>query len=203
MRILSCRNGKQRDPTCFSFPANICLQMIKMEIAKLSNRIRIVSNHKKVECCPEHHLTFYAGYAEVVSETLKKPLFQRFLDWVIKREDIAKKDVTDIQVRLFPFQKENGKYVAGRCNNQGVIRIFPKKRSFLQKKMQKHNKQKIHSYLKSRAMATLIHEILHVKYEGDERKVRQLTRKYFGIFARCKNPEVQNMFSAQKMLFAV
>jgi len=31
-------------------------------------------------------------------------------------------------------------------------------------------------------MATLIHELLHVKYLGDEDKVRELTRKYFDFF---------------------
>jgi hypothetical protein len=176
---------------------------MKMSKMKLSSKIRVVSNPKKVESCPEKGLHFYTNYASVVSETLRKPLFQRFLDWILKREKIEKNAVRDIQVRVFPFQKENGKSVAGRCNNEGVILIFPKKRSFLQKKMQDHKKEKVRFYLKSRAMAALIHELLHVKYDSNESKVRQLTKKYFSIFIRHQNTNTQKANSIQKILFAV
>jgi len=149
-------------------------------------------------------LQFYTDYASAVSETLRKPLFQKFLHWIIKCENIEKRDVTDIQVRVFPFQKENGNSLAGRCNcDDGVILIFPKKRSFLKKKLKNHKKGKIRFYLKNRAKAALIHELLHIKYEGNESKVRQLTKKYFGIFIRHQNPDVQKSNSIQKMLFAV
>jgi hypothetical protein len=174
-----------------------------MKMSKLSNKIRVVSNPKKVESCPEKGLQFYNTYASVVSETLQKPMFQRFIDWILKREEIEKSAVKDIQVRVFPFQNENGKSVAGRCNTEGVILIFPKKRSFLRKKMQDHKKEKVRFYLKSRAMAALIHEILHVKYESDEGEVRKLTKKYFGIFIRHQNTSTQRVRNIQKMLFSV
>jgi hypothetical protein len=174
-----------------------------MDKAKLSNRIRVVSNPKKVEDCPEKRLQFYTNYASAVSETLRTPLFQKFLDLILKRERIEKKAVKDIQVRVFPFKKENGKSLAGRCTDKGVIFIFPKRRSFLQKKMQDHKKEKVRFYLKSRAMATLIHELLHLKYEDNESKVRQLTKKYFSTFIRHQNTKTQNTYCIQKMLFAV
>ena len=175
-----------------------------MEKAKFSNKIRVVSNPKKVENCPEKKLQFYKDYASAISETLRKPLFQKFLHWIIKCENIEKRDVTDIQVRVFPFQKENGNSLAGRCHSDnGVILIFPKKRSFLKKKLKNNKKEKIRFYLKNRAKAALIHELLHIKYEGNESKVRQLTKKYFGIFIRHQNPDVQQVNSIQKMLFAV
>ena len=174
-----------------------------MDKPKLSSKIRVVSNPKKIEGCPEKRLGFYTGYAAVVSETLRKPLFQKFLDWIIKKEKIEKRAVKDIQVRVFPFQKENGKFLAGRCNNEGVILIFPKRRSFLQKKMQDHKKEKVRFYLKSRAMAALIHELLHLKYESNESKVRQLTKKYFSIFIRHQNMNTESVNSIQNMLFAV
>lgn len=174
-----------------------------MDKPKMSSKIRVVSNPKKVEDCPKKRLQFYTNYASAVSETLRKPLFQKFLDWIIRREKIEKRAVKDIQVRVFPFQKENGKSLAGRCTDKGVILIFPKKLSFLQKKMQYHKKEKIRFYLKSRAMAALIHELLHLKYEDNESKVRQLTKKYFSIFFRHQNMNTQNMYSIQKMLFTV
>ena len=171
-------------------------------MSKLLSKIRVVSNPKKVESCPEKRLYFYTKYASVVSETLRKPMFQRFLDWILKRESIEKNAVKDIQVRVFPFQKESGKSVTGRCNNEGVILIFPKKRTFLQKKMQDHKKEKVSFYLKSRAMAALIHELLHVKYESNESKVRRLTKKYFSIFIRHQNMNTQKAHKIQKILFA-
>jgi len=174
-----------------------------MDKSKLSNKIRVVSNPKKLENCTEKRLQFYTNYASAISETLRKPLFQKFLQWIIKRENIEKRAVKDIQVMVFPFQKENGKSLAGRCNSDdGVILIFPKRRSFFQKKLQNHKKEKVRFYLKSRAMAALIHELLHMKYEGNESEVRQLTKKYFGIFIRHQNSDAQNVYNVQKMLFA-
>ena len=174
-----------------------------MDKPKLSNKIRVVSNPRKLEYCPEKRLQFYTDYAFAVSDTLRMPLFQKFLRWIIKREKIEKMAVKDIQVMVFPFEKENGRSLAGRCNtDDGVILIFPKRRSFLRKKLQNHKKENVRFYLKSRAMAALIHELLHMKYEGNEGKVRHLTRKYFGIFMRHQNPDAQNVQAVQKFLFA-
>jgi hypothetical protein len=188
----------------FSFPQkSVAYVRMKMDKPKLSNKIRVVSNPRKLENCPEKQLQFYTDYASAVSDTLRKPLFQKFLHWLMKREKIEKMAVNDIQVRVFPFKNENGRSLAGRCNSDGgVILIFPKRRSFLRKKLQNHKKEKIRFYLKSRAMAALIHELLHMKYEGNENKVRQLTEKYFGIFIRHQNPNAQNVHAIQKILFA-
>lgn len=175
-----------------------------MENSKLSNKIRVVVNCKKLERCEQKHLQFYRGYASTVSKTLRKPSFQRFLDWIIKLEKIEKADVTDIQVRVFPFEKENGNPVAGRCNsNAGVILLFPKRRSFLKKKLQNNQKENVHFYLKSRAMAAMIHELLHMKYKSNEGKVRQLTKKYFGIFSWHQNFDSKSANASQRLLLAL
>lgn len=173
-----------------------------MDKPHLSNKIRVVSNRKKAANCTEKRLGFYAGYATTVSQTLRKPLFQRFLHWILKREEIEKRDVKDIQIRVFPFQKENGKFLAGRCNVDGVIRVFPKRWAFIQEKLRNHKKENIKTYVRRRAMATLIHEILHVKYGGDEGKVRHLTEKYFKIFMHHQNQDVLSTQNIQKMFFA-
>ena len=172
-----------------------------MDKPKLSNKIRVVSNPGKLENCPEKRLQFYTDYASAVSDTLRMPLFQKFLRWIMKREKIEKMAVKDIQVMVFPFEKENGRSLAGRCNtDDGVILIFPKRRSFLRKKLQNHKKENVRFYLKSRAMAAMIHELLHMKYEGNEGKVRHLTQKYLGIFMRHQNHDAQNVQAAQKFL---
>ena len=169
----------------------VVLASVKMIPLELSNKIRVVADSKKIENVSEHELKFYANYASAVSDTLKKPLFQKFLHWIIKKEEIEKKFVKDIQVRVFPFQKENGNSLAGRCNStDGVILIFPKKHSYVEKKLENHKKRKVRFYLKNRAMAALIHELLHVKYEGNENKVRKLTEKYFHLFNNRHKPDV-------------
>jgi hypothetical protein len=176
--------------------------MMKMNTSKFTNKIRVVSNNKRLEECPENRLHFYSYYASTVTETLKKPLFQKFLQWIMNRENIEKKSVNDIQVRLFPSKKKNGKSLAGRCNSDdGIIIIFPKRQSFLQKKMQKYKKEKVSFYLKSRAMASLIHELLHIKYKSDEGKVQHLTKKYFSTFVKCQNHNAQKVDTVQNMLF--
>ena len=175
-----------------------------MENSKLSNKIRVVVNRKKLERCEPKHLQFYRGYASAVSQTLRKPLFQKFLDWIIKLEKIEKADVTDIQVRVFPFVKENGNPVAGRCNSTaGVILLFPKRRSFLKKKLKNRQKENVHYYLKSRAMAAMIHELLHIKYKSNEEKVRHLTKKYFGIFAWHQNFDSESANAYQRLMLAL
>lgn len=174
-----------------------------MNTRRLSNKIRVVLNCKKATSCPEKPLRFYKKYASIVSATLRKPLFQRFLIWMIRRENIEKNSVKDIQVRVFPFQKENGKALAGRCNREGVILLFPKRRRFLQKKIGGHGKETLWFYIKNRARAALIHELLHVKYEGNERRVRQLTKKYFGMFVYHRNISNQTMIGLQKSLFTL
>jgi hypothetical protein len=172
-----------------------------MDKYRLANKIRVVSNHKKAASCPEKRLRFYTKYASVVSATLRKPMFQRFLNWMIRRENIEKKSVKDIQIRVFPFQKENGKALAGRCNREGVILLFPKRRGFLQKKVEDHGKDNVWFYIRSRARAALIHELLHVKYEGKESQVRQLTKKYFDTFIRHLNIQTKVTPRLQKSSF--
>jgi len=78
--------------------------------------------------------------------------------------------VKDIQIRVFLFQKENGKSVAEKRNNSGVILIFPKKRGFFHKKIQDNKKEKVRFYLKTRAKTAMIHELLDIKYDSNECK---------------------------------
>lgn len=172
-----------------------------MEKIKLENKIRVVKNQKKFDSSTKNHRLFYTKYAFIVSRTLRKPIFQNFLKWLINKEQIEKKLVKDIQIRVFPFIKRNGKSIAGRCTSSGIIRIFPKRKRFLRKKLQNHKKEKVKSYIKSRAMAGLIHEILHIKYEGNEHEVRKLTKRYFNIFIRNQNSNPNKVNNLQKMLF--
>jgi len=131
---------------------------------------------------PEKHAEFYFKYAKVVAETLRWPSFQSFLDWVIKKENINKNGVKDIRVIVFPSKNEKGKRLAGRCSKRGQISIYPKGIKAILRLLVKNKKEKLGFYLKKRAMSTLIHELLHIKYLDDEERVRELTKNYFDVF---------------------
>lgn len=167
----------------------------------LLSKMRISVRPKKLVKFSKTRVSFYMKYACVVFNTLRKPLFQTFLHWMLKRENIEEHMVTNVQVMVFPFQKENGKGLAGRCNSKGEILIYPKRLEFCRKLKQKCGKEKVYSYIKNRAKAALIHELLHAKYSTDEEKVRELTKKYFNILTQHRNTQNSSANNILKMLF--
>lgn len=163
---------------------------------KLAGKIRKVVHPQKAAKSSKN-LRFYTKYAAFVLKVLRKPRFQKFLKWIVRKEKIEENMVEEVQVRFFPFQKKNGNGLAGRYKSKGRIFIFPKRFESCQELMQEHGKEKTLSYIENRAQATLIHEFLHAKYAGDEEKVRKLTKKYFNIFS--ENSE--NADELSQMLF--
>lgn len=158
----------------------------------LLDKIKIRNAPNKAMQYPKKR-SFYEGYALFVKNTLRKPLFQRFLRWLLTKENIDKNLIEEVQIRVFPFQKKNGNNLAGRWNQHGNISIFPKSHEYYRKLVAKHGNEFAHSYVKCRARATLIHEILHAKYSSDEKKVRRLTKRYFTLYA--KNPKTEDFKS--------
>ncbi len=167
-----------------------------MQELKLSSKIRKTFHSQKAAEFSEN-FRFYKKYASFVLEALKTPRFQKFLKWIIKREEIEEDVVEDVQVKVFPFKKENGNGLAGRYKSKGLILIYPKRFKFCQGLAQEIGKEKTFSYIKNRARATLIHELLHVKYASNEKKVRKLTKKYFNIFAE----KSESAYDISKILF--
>lgn len=163
--------------------------------------MRITIRSRKFVRFSQKRTRFYTKYATVILETLRNPLFQKFLDWMLKRESIEESMIANVQVRMFPFRKKNGKGLAGRCNSRGEILIYPKRLGFCRKLIRKCGKENVYFYIKSRAKAALIHELLHLKYLDNEDKVRELTRKYFNIFIQHQNTQNSNAYNVLKMLF--
>jgi hypothetical protein len=158
-----------------------------MQKQNLPSKIRVTVLPQRFEGFSERQAKFYMKYATVAFKTLTNPLFQRFIDWMMLRENIDEHTVTNVQIRAFPFRKENGNGLAGSFNKKGEILIYPKRLEFCRKLMRELEKESVYFYIKVRAMATLIHELLHIKYSHDEENVRRLTRKYLNIFTRHKN----------------
>ena len=163
--------------------------------------MRITARSKKRGESSENHVSFYAKYAFVVLNTLRKPLFRKFLNWMLRKERIKEHKVKDVQIRMFPFIKENGNGLAGKCNSKGEIRLYPKRLDFCRKQMQESGKKNLDFYIKSRAKATLIHELLHLKYVSDEEKVRELTEKYFNTFIKHQRIQDLDAHNITEMIF--
>jgi len=157
----------------------------RLSLEALSDRIAITVHPRKLEKFSQEHAGFYVKYASVVLRTLKRPLFQKFLRWMLRKENIETQTIRKVEVRVLPFRRRNGNGLAGNCNTYiGKIRIYPRTLKFCQRLIQDFGKDGFVSYVRIRARAALIHELLHLKYEKDERKVRELTKRYFSIFAR-------------------
>jgi len=58
----------------------------EMQKLKLTSKIRMVVHPQKLVRFSKKHLWLYTKYAAVVFKTLRKPLFQKFLNWMTKRK---------------------------------------------------------------------------------------------------------------------
>ena len=141
-------------------------------------------------------LVFYKKYSDYTLKSINKNKFQRFIKYVLKKEKIPENKINQINIRTFPFRNQKGQWVIGKCSHKGEIKIFPKNRILCLKIASKFGKETLFSYIKNRGMAALIHELLHIKYEKNEQKVRKLTKKYFKKYNEDSIP-----YSADRFLF--
>jgi hypothetical protein len=131
----------------------------------------------------EKAIHYYARYALRVLATLRDPFFRKFIYRLLNREKIVINRIHDIQIKTFPQRNEkNGKKLIGKCNTNGIISIYPKELKFMQQLRKTKEQDNVTFYITSRARATLMHELLHLKYFDRERTVRALTERYFTAF---------------------
>ncbi len=128
---------------------------------------------------------FYSKYSRFTLKALKRNNFQDFLDSMLELEGIDENNVHSVEVGFYPLRKKAGVGIAGKCNPlTGKICIYPKTRNFCNAFRAKYGKNLLIIYVGNRARASLIHELLHVKYTSDEQKVRALTKTYFSRYLR-------------------
>ena len=170
----------------------------------LSSKIKITVGPGKPERFSQRHVGFYMNYSSFVFRALRRPSFQKFLQWMLRRERIEAQMVGAVDVKVFPLRRKNGKGLAGNCDiAQGKIRIYPKTMKFCREFTQKFGKSTLLMYAGSRARAALIHELLHLKYATDEKRVRELAKEYFFAFTRIKPSKTSQPLSIFEMVFRV
>jgi hypothetical protein len=168
----------------------------------LSSKIRITADPEKTEISSQKHVGFYIHYSSFVLKSIQKHSFQKFLEKMLRKENIQEHNVTEVHVRVFPLRSENGKALAGNCNpTRGKIQIYPKTMTFCRAFKQKFGKNTLLAYVGSRARAALIHELLHLKYATDEKRVRELAKKYFFAFTQKTLSRNRLSFFSYTMIF--
>jgi len=168
----------------------------------LSSKMRINADHEKLENVSQSHIKFYLKYSSFVFRALKKPSFQKFLNWMLKKEKIEAQTVRVVHVKVLPLRRKNGKGIAGKCDTaRGRIQIYPKTMKFCQVFKQKFGRNSLLVYAGNRARAALIHELLHLKYSADEKTVRELAQNYFFIFTQKQPAQSSKALSIYKMIF--
>jgi hypothetical protein len=168
----------------------------------LSSKMRISVDHEKLGVFSQSHVKFYLKYSSFVFRALKRPSFQNFLHWMLKKERIEEQAVKTVHVKVLPFRRKNGKCLAGTCNTaRGRIRIYPKTMKFCQTFKQKFGRNTLLVYAGNRARAALIHELLHLKYAEDEKTVRELSEDYFLTCTQKQSNRSSNVFFIYTMIF--
>jgi len=174
------------------------------ETPSLSSKMRISCDRNKLSNFSQKQVRFYLKYSSFVFRALKKPSFQKFLRWMLKKETIEEQAVRAVHVRVLPLRRGNGKGIAGHCDTaRGRIRIYPKTTKFCRTFKQKFGRNTLLDYAVNRARAALIHELLHLKYKGDEKTVRELAKDYFCIFTRKQPAQSAHSLFIYKMIFTV
>ena len=164
--------------------------------------MQINVDHKKLESFSQNHVRFYLKYSSFVFRALRKPTFQRFLHWMLKKEKIKEQTVRAVQVKVLPLRRKNGKGIAGKCDTaRGRIRIYPKTMKFCQVFKKKFGRNTLLVYAGNRARAALIHELLHLKYAEDEKTVRELAQDYFFIFTQKQPAQSSKALRIYTMIF--
>ena len=150
----------------------------------------------------QNHVRFYVKYSSFVFRSLKRPSFQKFLYWMLRREKIDEQMVRAVHVKVFPLRRKNGNGLAGNCvPAEGKIRIYPKTLKFCRIFTQKFGKHTLLAYAGNRARAAVIHELLHLKYVEDEKTVRELAKEYFFVFIQRKTPQNSNKLWVYTLIF--
>jgi hypothetical protein len=168
----------------------------------LSSKIRINADHERLENLSQNHVKFYLKYSSFVFRALRKPSFQKFLHWMLKKEKIENRAVRTVHVKVLPLRRKNGKGIAGKCNTaRGRIKIYPKTLKFCQVFKQKFGRNSLLFYAKNRARAALIHELLHLKYYTDEKTVRELAQDYFFTFTQKEPAQSSKALCIYTMIF--
>jgi hypothetical protein len=166
----------------------------------LNSKIKIAPENNKTNC--SKHFIFYKNYSHFILKALRKSSFQEFLFYMLISEDIEEKNVNTVDIKIFPAPRKNGFNIIGKCDTfRGRIRIYPKTFNYCSAFRKKYGKNYLFTFVGNRARAALIHELLHLKYISDEKKVQELTDVYFSRYMKKRLEKNSNLISLHDLIF--
>jgi len=160
----------------------------------LYGKIKIGAECERQEYSTQQ-FSFYEKYSYFTLKALRKSSYQLFLSRMLALEHIDETTVNTIVIKVYPASRKNGNTLAGRCNVfRGRIRIYPRTIRFCNVFSKKFGRETLFTYAGNRARAALIHELLHLKYTCDEKKVRELTKSYFSKYSKNHGSNALHMY---------
>ncbi len=167
----------------------------------LSSKIKIAPENDQTAF--SKHFGFYKNYSLFILKALRKSSFQEFLYYMLLSENIEEKNVNTVDIKVFPAPRKNGFNIVGKCDTfRGRIRIYPKTFNYCSAFRKKYGKDYLFAFVGNRARAALIHELLHLKYVSDEKKVQKLTDIYFSTYMKKRLEKDSNLISLHDLIFA-
>jgi hypothetical protein len=168
----------------------------------LTNKINIGKESNKAEAT--NHLGFYTNYSIYILKALRKSSFQEFLWSMLLIENIEERSVSRVEIKVLPAPRKNGYNIVGKCDvSRGNISIYPKSFNYCFSLRKKYGKKYVFSFVGNRARAALMHELLHLKYISDEKKVRELTDGYFSEYIKKQQDRNSNLKSLHDLIFSL
>jgi hypothetical protein len=140
---------------------------------------------------------FYYDYSELVYSELSREVTQNYIDYIINKERIDSSKITEIRVIRFPFgyssaetsyeerQRPPGITFGHYISMLGIIDIYPPEFPHdSQISWLKEHKEAGYYFTLYEPLRTIMHELLRVKYQGDENIIDRLTDRYMRGFER-------------------
>ncbi|MGD0805674.1 MAG: hypothetical protein ABSA11_16555 [Candidatus Bathyarchaeia archaeon] len=164
--------------------------MVNIRLANPNNEVAPKS--------PQNITKFYYDYSELVYSELSREVVQNYIEYIINKERIDTSKIMEIRIMRFPFgysttgmsdieekQRPPGITMGHYVSALGIIDIYPPEfHHDSQISWFKEHREAGYYFTLFEPLRTLIHELLRVRYLGDENTVDRLTDKYMRRFER-------------------
>jgi hypothetical protein len=155
-------------------------------------------NNEDAPKFPKNITKLYYDYSELVYSELSREVVKNYIDYIINTESIDTSKITEIRIMRFPFgystagmsdveekRRPPGITVGHHVSALGIIDIYPSEvPQDSQVSWLKENKEAGYYFNLFEPLRTIIHELLRVRYLGDEDAVDRLVDRYMRHFER-------------------
>jgi len=144
--------------------------------------MRIAKPSKKViDSFPKEISDFYLSHAKKSYEVINSSKIQKFIEEILRIEDIDEKKIIDVRIMIFPCVVDSDS-TSGIFNHDiGQISIYPSffhdNKKSIPKCLMNFDNPDLEVIITIKTFQTFVHEILHLKYKNED-DIEVLTDKY-------------------------